>query len=615
MINKRFPKYPDDADYTTNSPSYYEDLARKQKLIELLSKRVEGVRLQLLEEFGDFKQLTTEQLDQFNNRLNTIKEEMKIFFNEWLEDGVIDEIINVTILNQKADLSFVENELGNIKDDFLNETSEIKDDFLNETNEIKDDLIQKASKQNLVKNVKDFGIIGDETDETTKLQNLINSLTTESVLYFPDPEKKYYLFSSITIPDHLHWVTLIGDSRDTTNIKFSNTIGFKIKAENVLFKKLRITGTGFYDTGSVLFNDERTSNTADFDLKVYECLLEDSETVTKTKGRGVNITGCLFFSIRKHIIDADFPDEAVFVGGSQTIQTYENGFRRFVFTNNQIHYCPCVILNNMGSNSMNLKGVQITNNVLEGSASYVKGDLADAIIKDNLHFDIGDVTNALFELNTVKNVYIDVNVNGRDANRLTGRSSFKSLIIVKDKYENLTIKGIVRNTTQHVCRFEKGGINLDIDLNATKIATEMGYNLISFYNDFVYEGVRISGIVESPNSDFIAINRWEKESQVEKYLSDLVVTGEHNVIHNLGASNGDSIVKTGRYAGTEVPQEINIGFNPKSVFIFDLLTMSVAGVKSNGSGTGSEGINISNSGFTVSGTLNTLNTVYLYIAI
>lgn len=34
------PRYPSDSDYTTNAPSYYDDLARKQKLIEELSKRV-----------------------------------------------------------------------------------------------------------------------------------------------------------------------------------------------------------------------------------------------------------------------------------------------------------------------------------------------------------------------------------------------------------------------------------------------------------------------------------------------------------------------------------------------------------------------------------------------
>lgn len=34
------PRYEDDADYTTNAPSYYDDLARKNELLKKLSKRI-----------------------------------------------------------------------------------------------------------------------------------------------------------------------------------------------------------------------------------------------------------------------------------------------------------------------------------------------------------------------------------------------------------------------------------------------------------------------------------------------------------------------------------------------------------------------------------------------
>ena len=38
--NSRVPRYNDDSDYTTNAPSYYDDLARKQKLIKELSLKI-----------------------------------------------------------------------------------------------------------------------------------------------------------------------------------------------------------------------------------------------------------------------------------------------------------------------------------------------------------------------------------------------------------------------------------------------------------------------------------------------------------------------------------------------------------------------------------------------
>lgn len=34
------PRYNDDSDYTTNAPSYYDDLARKQKLIKELAHKI-----------------------------------------------------------------------------------------------------------------------------------------------------------------------------------------------------------------------------------------------------------------------------------------------------------------------------------------------------------------------------------------------------------------------------------------------------------------------------------------------------------------------------------------------------------------------------------------------
>ena len=105
MRNKRYPEYHDDSDYTTNAPSYYDDLARKTKLIRLLAEKI----IELSEE-------TELTIQEFQERLDNIKQEMKDFFNQWLADGVLDQIINQEILNQKAnrtELAELENRLMN----------------------------------------------------------------------------------------------------------------------------------------------------------------------------------------------------------------------------------------------------------------------------------------------------------------------------------------------------------------------------------------------------------------------------------------------------------------------------------------------------------------------
>lgn len=95
MIN-RFgnydPQYQDDADYTTNSPSYYADLARKQGLIELLSKRI----WEYDEELGKRFAAWDKNLEEFDD-------EVKLLLQTWIDDGTFATIINEEIFKQKAD--------------------------------------------------------------------------------------------------------------------------------------------------------------------------------------------------------------------------------------------------------------------------------------------------------------------------------------------------------------------------------------------------------------------------------------------------------------------------------------------------------------------------------
>ena len=119
MINKRFQNYPDDVDYTTNAPSYYEDLARKQKLIELLAKRIweyeETLDLTLeeisnrLESYIDENDLLmSDRLEQWDLNLEKFPENVELLLQEWLSDGTLDHIINDTIFNWKLDTTIFE---------------------------------------------------------------------------------------------------------------------------------------------------------------------------------------------------------------------------------------------------------------------------------------------------------------------------------------------------------------------------------------------------------------------------------------------------------------------------------------------------------------------------
>lgn len=99
------PFYSDKADYNTNAPSYYDDLARKSKLIEILAHRIWEYDEELRKRFKEW--------DELIKQFPLIAEEL---FREWLRNGTIEAIIR--------------DELESFKDE-VRELIEDIDDYIN----------------------------------------------------------------------------------------------------------------------------------------------------------------------------------------------------------------------------------------------------------------------------------------------------------------------------------------------------------------------------------------------------------------------------------------------------------------------------------------------------
>lgn len=78
----RTPFYDDNADYNTNSKSYYDDLARKAKVIELLTQRV-----------WEYDEELRKRFERWDKLMDEFPEVAEQLFRVWLRDGIIETII------------------------------------------------------------------------------------------------------------------------------------------------------------------------------------------------------------------------------------------------------------------------------------------------------------------------------------------------------------------------------------------------------------------------------------------------------------------------------------------------------------------------------------------
>lgn len=117
----RVPRYNDDSDYTTNAPSYYDDLARKNKLIKVLAEKI-----------GFYDEELAKRFEEWDELIKKFPQNVEDLLIQWMEDGTLDDIINKNIfkdLNELIDSNYDElNGLIKLNADelkgFINDLSE-----------------------------------------------------------------------------------------------------------------------------------------------------------------------------------------------------------------------------------------------------------------------------------------------------------------------------------------------------------------------------------------------------------------------------------------------------------------------------------------------------------
>lgn len=289
-FKSRFPFYNDDSDYTTNAPSYYDDLARKQKLLKLLSEKI-----------WEYDEELAKRFSEWDKNLEKFDEEVIRLLIGWLEDGVLTQIINEEIFSLKVDKTDV-NEIYVLapKPNGVDDTENLQE------------LFNKGYRNILFR-------------EGTYRVSIPNDQSRQALYWFTD-EKNIQLIGRNT---------LIVDINNYTTPRMNNIFGFT-RCENVTIKGITYRGQVVDDKENLLhvegktfayFEDKSKNITIDLDIENARYgvrsgdylepsygYCENFDLTIRSKNVGYPVALYLSEKVKAHVI-ADGFHRAVYLAG------------------------------------------------------------------------------------------------------------------------------------------------------------------------------------------------------------------------------------------------------------------------------------------------------------
>ena len=94
--NHRPPRYNDDSDYKTNAPSYYDDLARKQGLMQTLAHRIWEYDTTLYEKLKEVEDTLQYYADILDGKIEDFDDIILEKTKQWLDENMEDILTRAT---------------------------------------------------------------------------------------------------------------------------------------------------------------------------------------------------------------------------------------------------------------------------------------------------------------------------------------------------------------------------------------------------------------------------------------------------------------------------------------------------------------------------------------
>ena len=100
-LEERFPfLFNKQADYNTNSPSYYDGLAKHNKVLQILAKMIEDYDLKLTDSLGTINTTLTAYIATLDGKLNGFDQSVIDLLTGWIQDGSMIDIIGLALLDR-----------------------------------------------------------------------------------------------------------------------------------------------------------------------------------------------------------------------------------------------------------------------------------------------------------------------------------------------------------------------------------------------------------------------------------------------------------------------------------------------------------------------------------
>ena len=103
-LEERFPfLFNKQADYNTNSPSYYDQLAKYNKVLHILAEMIDEYDEKLDNSLENIHTVLTNYTTMLDGKLAGFDDSVMLLLREWIDDGTFEMIINTEIFNHKLD--------------------------------------------------------------------------------------------------------------------------------------------------------------------------------------------------------------------------------------------------------------------------------------------------------------------------------------------------------------------------------------------------------------------------------------------------------------------------------------------------------------------------------